>query len=161
MISPVESAPPVLPQIEVTETAVIEGDYKAVIHNLAALNDRGVVAAIDDFGTGYASLGYLRDLPAARVKIDRSYVVSVGNNEHDTAIVRAVVELARNLGITVVAEGVETPQQLTFLRKTGCHEAQGYYFSRPLPAEAMTAWFAARESAPPVLVPALTSVSAG
>ncbi len=123
---------PKLLELEVTEGIVLH-DTDAVIHTLRELNALGVTHALDDFGTGYSSLSYLQRLPVARIKVDRSFVTHITSSQGDAAIVRAVVGMAHSLGLSVIAEGVETEGQLGFLRGVGCEEIQGYYFSRPLP----------------------------
>ncbi len=123
--------------LEVTETTALK-DVTGAISALQALKELGVRLAIDDFGAGYAGLGYLRRCPVDRLKNDRSYVAGLGFNQADMAMVRAVVEFARVLGIEVTAEGIETAAQLAAVRALGCHQGQGFYFSRPVPAGAMT-----------------------
>jgi EAL domain-containing protein (putative c-di-GMP-specific phosphodiesterase class I) len=98
------------------------------------LNRLGVRLAIDDFGTGHSSLAYLKQFPVHEVKVDRAFVKGVAESRVDSAIVRAVIDLANAIGIAAVAEGVETPDQVTGLRMLGCRIAQGYFFSHPLPA---------------------------
>src|SRR5829696_3038372 len=110
---------------------------KAILEELAAM---GMRLAIDDFGTGYSSLAYLKRLPITQIKIDRSFVMAMATNEDDATIVRSTIDLGRNLGLEVVAEGVETEPAWTALRELGCTLAQGYYLSRPLPPELLTAW---------------------
>jgi diguanylate cyclase (GGDEF)-like protein len=121
-------------QLEVSE-AVLMRDDPRMLDRLEALKRIGVRLAIDDFGTGYASLSYLKRLPVDCLKIDRSLVKGVGIDTEDTAIIRAVVTLAKSLGITVTAEGVETGEQLSQLRAVGCDQGQGYYFARPVSAD--------------------------
>ncbi|QRJ65710.1 EAL domain-containing protein [Azospira restricta] len=119
-------------ELELTESAVLR-DADKVIRTMHELNDDGLSHALDDFGTGYSSLSYLQRLPVARIKIDRSFVSHITSNPGDAAIARAVVGMAHSLGLSVIAEGVETEGQLGFLNGIGCEEIQGYYFSRPLP----------------------------
>jgi EAL domain-containing protein (putative c-di-GMP-specific phosphodiesterase class I) len=126
--------PPACLQLEVSE-AVLMRDDPRMLTRLEALKTIGVRLAIDDFGTGYASLSYLKRLPVDCLKIDRSLVKGVGSDTEDTAIVRALVTLARSLGILVTAEGVETAEQLFQLRSLGCDQGQGYYFARPVSAD--------------------------
>jgi diguanylate cyclase (GGDEF)-like protein len=121
-------------QLEISEAVLMRDDPK-MLDRLEALKKIGVRLAIDDFGTGYASLSYLKRLPVDCLKIDRSLIKGVGFDNEDTAIIRAVVTLARSLGITVTAEGVETTEQLSQLRALGCEQGQGYYFARPVSAD--------------------------
>jgi EAL domain-containing protein (putative c-di-GMP-specific phosphodiesterase class I) len=93
---------------------------------------------VDDFGTGYSSLGYLRRFPIDRLKIDRSFIDDVPASQHDSTIAKAIISLAHNLNLSVIAEGVETRAQLGFLAENGCDEIQGYLLSRPLDATALT-----------------------
>ncbi|MFO7530018.1 MAG: EAL domain-containing protein [Marinobacter sp.] len=121
-------------EVELTEEIFIQN----IEHNrnqLSRLHDLGVNLAIDDFGVGYSSLGYLRYFPVDLLKIDRSFITSVTERHDDSVITRAVISLAHNLGIRVIAEGVETEEQLNFLRQHGCNLVQGYLISRPIPAE--------------------------
>jgi diguanylate cyclase (GGDEF)-like protein len=131
---------------EITERGVVE-DIERPLPILRRLADQGVRLSADDFGTGYSSLSYLRKLPVEEVKIDKSFVQGMATDSEDQAIVRAVVDLARHLGLTVVAEGVESELTLELLEATGCHVGQGFLFSRPLPYERLEAWFAARTEA--------------
>ena len=114
-------------------------DVDRSIERLRELRGLGVRLAVDDFGTGYSSLNYLKRLPLDTLKIDRSFVSGLGSEPHDSSIVTAVVALAAALGLQTLAEGVETPEHLAMLRDLGCHLAQGYYFSRPVAADAVTA----------------------
>jgi diguanylate cyclase (GGDEF)-like protein len=125
-------------EIELTESIVMDSmaGYHAI---LGRLKGHGVSFAIDDFGTGYSSLKYLRTLPVAKLKIDREFVQGAPGDGNDAAIVRAIVDLGHNLGLTVVAEGVETEAQLAFLQGLGCDQAQGDYFSKPLPVDEIDA----------------------
>ena len=119
--------------IELTETAVIDL-YPAFLTQLGRLQELGVQIGLDDFGTGFASLTHLRRLPLTFVKIDQSFVQGLGDAGEDERIVGVVVDLARNLGLRTIAEGVETTEQLDRLRELGCDQAQGYLFARPLSA---------------------------
>ena len=118
--------------LELTETAIIDL-HPDILQQLGLIRDLGVQIGLDDFGTGYASLTHLRRLPLTFVKIDRSFVAGLGSDDEDERIVAAVVDLAANLGLRSIAEGVETPDQLDRLRALGCDQAQGYLFARPLP----------------------------
>ena len=109
---------------------------------LERLRQRGVAVALDDFGTGYSSLQYLRRLPVDRLKIAQEFVQGMATDQGHRTITRTIVRLARGLGLEVVAEGVETPEQLAVLHRWGCHEVQGYLFARPMPGEAMAAFLA-------------------
>ena len=120
-------------ELELTESVLMKHAHSAAII-LQALRRTGVQVALDDFGTGYSSLSYLRDFPIDSLKIDQSFVSEVTSVDEDTSIVTAVISMARSLGLRVVAEGVETLDQLEFLQAHACDEAQGYYFSRPVPA---------------------------
>jgi diguanylate cyclase (GGDEF)-like protein/PAS domain S-box-containing protein len=127
--------PPGRIHVEITEGVVME-DPETSIGVLGALRELGVKVAVDDFGTGYSSLSYLRRLPLDILKVDRAFVRGLGRDDHDTAIVEAVVQLAHRLGLRVVAEGVETAGQLANLRRIGCDQAQGFYLARPMPLDA-------------------------
>lgn len=125
---------PGLLDIEITETATLR--YAAYAETvLMRLREMGVAVSLDDFGTGYSSLSQIRRLPITRIKIDRSFVAELTTNDSSAAIALAVIDMARALGLGVVAEGVETREQLAFLQRNHCHELQGYLLSRPLPAD--------------------------
>ncbi len=127
--------------LEITESALLE-DSEGVVRRLQELKALGVRIAVDDFGTGYSSLNYLKRLPVDAVKIDRSFVAGLGTNADDSAIVGAIVGMARALRLTSIAEGVETEEQLAELRALGCDSAQGYLFATPQPRLAMEPSFA-------------------
>jgi diguanylate cyclase len=120
-------------EVELTESAVMS-DPEQSIAILEQLSVMGVLVSVDDFGTGYSSMSYLRRFPIDKLKIDRVFIDEIVSRPEDASIVRAIVSLAHSLRLKVVAEGVETPAQLDFLKLTGCDEYQGYHFSRPLPA---------------------------
>jgi diguanylate cyclase (GGDEF)-like protein len=130
-------------ELEITETIdVADADEAlAVLHELTGL---GIRLSVDDFGTGFASLAYLKRLPVSAIKIDRSFVTEMDHDDSDRAIVRSTIDLARHLGMLVIAEGVETTTALEELRELGCHLAQGYVISPPLTAEALDRWRAAQ-----------------
>jgi diguanylate cyclase (GGDEF)-like protein/PAS domain S-box-containing protein len=126
--------PPNCLDLEVTEGTAMK-DVERSVSLLRELRAMGIHISIDDFGTGYSSLNYLKKLPIERLKIDKSFVRDIAENPDDRAIISAVTSMARKMGIRTVAEGVETEEQLEFLRASDCDEAQGYLFSRPVPAE--------------------------
>jgi EAL domain-containing protein (putative c-di-GMP-specific phosphodiesterase class I)/FixJ family two-component response regulator/GGDEF domain-containing protein len=125
-------------ELEVTESIVLL-DAEIIIRTMRDLNAIGVIQTLDDFGTGYSSLSYLQRLPVQHLKIDRSFVSNITSSPNDAAIVRAVVGMAHSLGLSVVAEGVETEGQLGYLRGLSCEQMQGYYFSPPVTADAFAA----------------------
>jgi EAL domain-containing protein (putative c-di-GMP-specific phosphodiesterase class I) len=126
--------PPHLLELELTETILLE-HAQAARDDLDTLRKRGVRLAIDDFGTGHSSLAHLRDMPVDRLKIDRSFIEGLAlPGSNDAAIVRAVVNMGRELDIEVLAEGVETVEQVRHLQAEGCRQAQGFFYSRPLAA---------------------------
>ncbi|MCX7902205.1 MAG: EAL domain-containing protein, partial [Burkholderiaceae bacterium] len=133
ILSEYEVAPSEI-EIEVTETGLL--DTSAIAReNLLRLRNAGVKLALDDFGVGFSSLSHLRDLPIQRLKIDRSFTVECMRDARTLTIVKAVIEMARSLGISVTAEGIETQAQQTWMQHLGCDSAQGFLFARPMPAE--------------------------
>ena len=130
--------PPSALTLEITESALME-DPDLAARTLTQLRDLGVGISVDDFGTGYSSLSYLRRFPVTAVKIDRSFIESITMSRDDEAIVEGIINLAHTLGLTVVAEGVETVEQMQLLRKLGCDLAQGYLFSKPRPGGELAA----------------------
>jgi len=138
-------AEPVGLELELTESALMQPTPE-VLARMNQLRELGIRLALDDFGTGYSSLSYLKRLPIRRLKLDRSFVKDVPGDQEDVAIAMATLSLARDLGMEVVAEGVETEIQQQFLAERGCQVMQGYLFSRPLPLEALRAWLAERGS---------------
>ncbi|GAB1390115.1 hypothetical protein MASR1M6_22970 [Rubrivivax sp.] len=129
-------------ELEITESTLL--DLQANLQTMQRLKALGVKLSIDDFGTGYSSLSYLKRFPVDRLKIDASFVRDVAEDPDDAAIVVAIVGLAHHLQLRVIAEGVESAEQLDFLRRQGCDEVQGYYFARPMPADEASAWLAAQ-----------------
>lgn len=125
--------PPHMLELELTERIAM-GDAQRAIGKMQALRDLGVRLSIDDFGTGYSSLAYLRWMPVNVLKIDKSFVDDIGQNSDDETICRSIINLGLGLGLTVLAEGVETQEQADFLLNAGCHHAQGYLFFRPIPS---------------------------
>jgi diguanylate cyclase (GGDEF)-like protein len=126
-------------ELEITETIIMTDPVRAR-RVLTELAEMGLTISIDDFGTGYSSLAYLRDLPVTQLKIDRSFVQEMGRDLDDAVIVRSVVDLARNLGLQTVAEGVEDADTWEQLCALGCDSAQGYFLARPMPVEAFNSW---------------------
>lgn len=126
--------PPQDLELEITETVAMD-DVPYSVEMLRSLKVLGVQIALDDFGTGYSSLAYLRQLPLDKLKIDRSFVSNIENDLGDATLVRSIVDLGHSLNLKVIAEGVESQWQLEFLKKIGCEEAQGYFYSRPVGAD--------------------------
>jgi EAL domain-containing protein (putative c-di-GMP-specific phosphodiesterase class I) len=120
---------------------------------VARLHEMGFRLSIDDFGTGYSSLAQLKRLPVAELKIDKSFVMDMAHDPDDMTIVRSVIDLAHNMGLVVVAEGVETAEVLALLSDMGCDAIQGYYISRPLAADRLESWLAHRDVARPGVAP--------
>jgi EAL domain-containing protein (putative c-di-GMP-specific phosphodiesterase class I) len=134
----VHELPPDRLELEVTETMIMADPF-GVRQVLTRLSDMGVRLAIDDFGSGYSSLAYLRRLPVDVLKIDKSFVATMTEDANDATIVRSTIDLARNLGLQVVAEGVETTEAWCALRQFGCHVAQGFLIGRPTSAAHLSA----------------------
>jgi EAL domain-containing protein (putative c-di-GMP-specific phosphodiesterase class I) len=121
-------------ELEITESIIMR-NVNETIATLNDFKDMGISISVDDFGTGYSSLNYLKRFPLDNLKVDRTFVRDIPDNEDDVTITSAIIALAQSLGLGVVAEGVETESQLEFLEDSGCEIAQGYYFSKPLPAD--------------------------
>jgi EAL domain-containing protein (putative c-di-GMP-specific phosphodiesterase class I) len=119
-------------EIEITEGVLID-DFERAIAILRKIKNLGVRVAMDDFGTGYSSLSYLQAFPFDKIKIDQTFIAKIGTNNQATAIIHAIVGLGRALALPVIAEGVETEEQLAFLVTEGCNEVQGYFIGRPQP----------------------------
>jgi len=126
-------------ELELTESIAMDNPEQAV-RTVQALRDRGVLLSIDDFGTGYSSLSYLKRLQLNKLKIDKSFIDDIAQDGTDVSIVTAIIGMARSLGMTTIAEGVETARQLEVLHELGCDEVQGYFFSRPLSASGLEAF---------------------
>ena len=124
-------------ELEITEGLLVHTDTR-LLADMQRLREIGVGISLDDFGTGYSSLSYLKRFPVSKVKADRSFVRDIPGDRDDMAITAAIIAMAHNLKLRVVAEGVETEEQLAFLQLQGCDEVQGYLISRPMPAEDIT-----------------------
>jgi diguanylate cyclase (GGDEF)-like protein len=149
---------PVLLQLEVTESMVMRNVSRAV-RVLDAIRSRGIRLAIDDFGTGYSSMSLMKQLPIDTIKIDRSFVRDLPDDSEDRAIAQAIIGMGNALGMTVIAEGVETAEQEAFLRTHGCDEIQGFLFSKPLPSRQLADLLHAT-LLPPPLQPEIDAASA-
>jgi EAL domain-containing protein (putative c-di-GMP-specific phosphodiesterase class I) len=124
-------------ELEITETSIMS-DPQRVIRTLNQIRELGVRFAIDDFGTGYSSFAYLTKLPVSCIKIDKSFVQNIETDRDSSMIVKSIIDLSHNLGMKVVAEGVETAAARNLLTEFRCDDGQGYYFCRPIPADAAT-----------------------
>jgi EAL domain-containing protein (putative c-di-GMP-specific phosphodiesterase class I) len=134
-------------ELELTESSLMQ-NTEETIDCLRRLKRRGVQISIDDFGTGYSSLAYLRRFPVDKLKIDMMFVRNLTTSPPDAAIALAIIGMAHSLDLEVVAEGVETAEQLAYLRSHGCDQIQGYYFSRPLPAPDLEALLRTKKRLP-------------
>lgn len=141
---------PHLIDLELTETIMLE-DHEAAHRQIAALQARGVTFSIDDFGTGYASFTYIERLPVNRVKVDQGFIRNISSRPEGLAVIRAIIALGQGLGMRVIAEGVETEEQLRTLKREGCDEVQGYLFSRPLEPAAFARYRNARSHGSPAM----------
>jgi EAL domain-containing protein (putative c-di-GMP-specific phosphodiesterase class I) len=133
-------------KVEITESAIMENPHE-VTNRLNQLREMGIQLHVDDFGTGYSSLSHLHRFPIDALKIDRSFVISMGDSQENMEIVRTIIALAHNLNLSTVAEGVESKDDQTQLKKLNCDYAQGYYFSRPLTVKDATKFISSREKA--------------
>ena len=131
-------------KLEITESTIIK-NLKRALSILEDFKKQGIEISIDDFGTGYSSLSYLNQLSVSSLKVDRSFIQSIGEEEENSELARAIIDLGHTLGMSIIAEGCETERHLNFLRKLGCEFAQGYFFSKPLDHESATAFL---ESSP-------------
>jgi EAL domain-containing protein (putative c-di-GMP-specific phosphodiesterase class I) len=136
--------------LELTESTIMS-DARRALNTMRELAELGVGLSIDDFGTGHSSLAYLKDLPVDEVKIDKSFVMAMGDRHNDPAIVRSIIYLANALDLSVVAEGVESEDLAAQLARIGCGIAQGYHFARPLTEAAFTDWLLAHHRAPALI----------
>ena len=139
----VRGVDPGLLEFEITESTMLSDPVRTK-QILERLSEMGIRLSIDDFGTGYSSLSYLKGLPVNEIKIDRSFVMNMDSSLDDATIVRSTIDLGRNLGLEVVAEGVETEAIWNRLTSLGCNIAQGYFLSRPVPPDELVAWLAKR-----------------
>jgi EAL domain-containing protein (putative c-di-GMP-specific phosphodiesterase class I) len=149
--------PPSLLTLELTETGFIEDPRRAVLM-LDALAALGVCLSIDDFGTGYSSLSHLARMPVDEMKIDRSFVQSLESDPEFSTVLRSTIDMGHGLGLKVVAEGVETSAAAGRLREFGCDIAQGYFYAKPMPLDAFTAWMTGRPRVPIIAVPVAFAV---
>jgi EAL domain-containing protein (putative c-di-GMP-specific phosphodiesterase class I) len=129
--------------LEITESGLMD-DPRTAESTLRKLGELGVVTSIDDYGTGYSSLAYIKQLAVNELKIDRTFISGMAADRRNAAIVRSTIELGHNLGLTVVAEGVETDHEIEELRRYGCDMVQGFHFARPMPADKVIAFLGLR-----------------
>ncbi|WP_434154449.1 putative bifunctional diguanylate cyclase/phosphodiesterase [Pseudomonas sp. JZ134] len=141
--------PPKRLELEVTETALME-DVDTAVQTLRRLREVGALIALDDFGTGYSSLAYLKRLPLDKIKIDKSFVQDLSDEKDDAPLVRAIIQLGKSLNKELIAEGVETDLQEAYIVEQGCDEGQGYFYSRPIPADQIPAFIEARIQGLPI-----------
>jgi EAL domain-containing protein (putative c-di-GMP-specific phosphodiesterase class I) len=134
-------------EIEVTESMVMHDPQRTAVI-LERLKERNVVVAIDDFGTGYSSLSYLKRFPIDYIKIDQSFVRGIPRDAEDIGIVRAIIALAKTLDVHLIAEGIDTQEQLAFLEREGCDEGQGYFISTSLPGDGLAGFIQSVTRAP-------------
>jgi diguanylate cyclase (GGDEF)-like protein/PAS domain S-box-containing protein len=132
-------------ELEITESIIMR-KVNDTIASLSRFKEMGISISVDDFGTGYSSLSYLKRLPLDTLKVDRTFVKDIPHSEHDVTIASAIIAMAKSLGLGVVAEGVETDDQLQFLRRQGCDKVQGYFFSEPVPADKLAAMLFSQEN---------------
>jgi EAL domain-containing protein (putative c-di-GMP-specific phosphodiesterase class I) len=133
-------------ELEITESMLM-CDLNMVVMDLQKLPQMGVKIAIDDFGTGYSSIAYLKQLPIDLIKIDRSFVKDIDHDESDRSIIKAILQLAQNLGINTLAEGVECTAHIEFLAQHGCGRGQGYVYSKPVPEKQAKQWILSKQDA--------------
>jgi diguanylate cyclase (GGDEF)-like protein len=134
-------------RLEVTETAVM-ADPRVAMTTLTQLHDLGIKLSIDDYGTGYSSMAYLKRLPVDELKVDRTFVLNIDSDQDDAALVRGAIDLGHNLGLTVVAEGVEGAAHVAALHQLGCDIAQGFHYARPMPPNDLADWLRTHETTP-------------
>lgn len=139
------SLPPKYLELEITENVVMT-DITSAMNNIINLQSLGIKVSIDDFGTGYSSLAYLRKLPIDKIKIDRSFIMDMTTNDSDLTVVKSMIELSHGLGKRVLAEGVESSEQLSILRNLGCDAVQGYFIDKPLPEKTLLTYIARKSS---------------
>jgi EAL domain-containing protein (putative c-di-GMP-specific phosphodiesterase class I) len=151
---------PTLLQLEVTESMVMQNVPRAV-RVLDSLSSRGIRLAIDDFGTGYSSMSLMKQFPIDTIKIDRSFVRDLPDDSEDKAIAQAIISMGKALGMTIVAEGVETTEQETFLRDHACDEMQGFLFSKPVPPRQLADLLRTGLTTSPPLQPELVPQASG
>jgi Amt family ammonium transporter len=143
--------------LEITETTLVL-DPQAAATELTQLKGLGVRVALDDFGTGFSSLSHLLRFPIDTIKIDRSFVSAVGRDEQRSQLMQAMIDLGGTLGLRVVAEGIETPDQLDYLRTIGCRQGQGYLFAKPLGALALERFLREKDQKPGAIKPGIAKV---